>query len=432
MPRPLLLAFHFAIAFATPAVALEPKDVFVIANKNVPASKHVAEHYIAKRGVPAGHLIFLDLPAVEDISRADYDAKLAAPLREALKDRKAEAKVLLTVHGVPLRVGGQTQTAEEKSEADKIKPELDELRKKVAELEKDKATPAADLAAAKQKLDALDKRFRALGHPESRASVDSELMCLWWSKYPLDRWVLNSAYFRASEKFRGAAPPVVLTARLDGPTPEIAKRLVDDAIEVEAKGLDGLVCIDARGIRFDPKGKDIGTGYGGYDESMRETARMLEKAGCKTMLDDKGPVLEPGSAKGVALYCGWYSHAKFVDCCEYVKGAVAWHLASSEAVTLRKPDSQVWCPNLLKKGVAATVGPVAEPYTVGFPKPAEFFGFLATGEFTLVECYARTQLFCSWQSVLVGDPLYNPFKKNPKVKPADVVASPVGGANPAP
>ena len=38
----------------------------------------------------------------------------------------------------------------------------------------------------------------------------------------------------------------------------------------------------------------------------------------------------------------------------------------------------MWCPNLLKKGVAATVGPVAEPYTIGFPKPSEFFGALAT------------------------------------------------------
>ena len=103
-------------------------------------------------------------------------------------------------------------------------------------------------------------------------------------------------------------------------------------------------------------------------------------------------------------------------------GAVAWHLASSEAVTLRNKDSKVWCPNLLKKGVCATLGPVAEPYTVGFPKPAEFFGLLATGEYTLVECYARTMLFCSWMTVLVGDPLYNPYKGAGKLKVSDVLA----------
>ena len=140
----------------------------------------------------------------------------------------------------------------------------------------------------------------------------------------------------------------------------------------------------------------------------------------KVILDQKEQVLPAGSAKGVALYCGWYSLAKFVDCCDYVPGAIAWHLASSEALSLRRLDTQIWCPNLLKKGVCATLGPVAEPYTIGFPKPAEFFGFLATGEYTLVECYSRTALMCSWMTVLVGDPLYNPFKKNPRLKSADV------------
>jgi uncharacterized protein (TIGR03790 family) len=224
-----------------------------------------------------------------------------------------------------------------------------------------------------------------------------------------------------------------MTSRLDGPTAAIAMRLVDDAIAVEAKGLSGDAVIDSRGIPFDPKGKsDTGTGYGAYDESFRETARLLEKAGLKVIHDQKGEVLPAGSAKGVAIYAGWYSLAKFVDCCEYVPGAVAWHLASSEAATLRRQDSKVWCPNLLKKGVCATMGPVGEPYTFGFPKPAEFFGFLATGEYTLVECYSRTAITCSWMMVLVGDPLYNPFKKNPKLKSAEVLPSPKGGRSPLP
>jgi uncharacterized protein (TIGR03790 family) len=219
-----------------------------------------------------------------------------------------------------------------------------------------------------------------------------------------------------------------MTCRLDGPSPDIAKRLVDDAIAVEAKGLTGRVVVDARGIGFDPKGKDTGHGYAGYDQSMRDMAALFGKTPLPVTLDDKDPVLPAGAAKGVALYCGWYSHANFVDCCEYVPGAIAWHLASSEAVTLRRADSKVWCPNLLRKGVAATLGPVAEPYTVGFPKPAEFFGFLAAGD-TLVEAYSKSVLFCSWMTVLVGDPLYAPFAKAPLLKPTDVEPSPRGGRN---
>jgi uncharacterized protein (TIGR03790 family) len=421
------------LTLASPAVALEPRDVFVVANRNVPASRDVAEHYLAKRGVPKENLIELDLPAGEDISRADYDAKLAGPLRAALKDRKDAAKVILTVHGVPLRVGGSQPSAAEKAELDKLLPELEAAKKKAEELQKAKAEQA-ELVAAMRRFNELETHRVILSHLDSGASVDSELMLLWWPSYPLARWVVNPLYWRASDGYRKKSPPVVLTSRLDGPTPEIAKRLVDDAVAVEAKGLAGNVVIDARGIKFDVNNpqENGGYGYGAYDESMREAAALLKGAGFAVTLDDKDALLPAGSAKGVAIYCGWYSLGKFVDCCDFVPGAVAWHLASSEAVTLRDPKSTLWCPNLLKKGVAATLGPVGEPNTFGFPKPAEFFGFLATGEFTLVECYARTSLFCSWQMVLVGDPLYNPFRAAPKLKSADVPPSPKGSRNIAP
>jgi uncharacterized protein (TIGR03790 family) len=157
----VLLAF---VATAS-AAALEPKDVFVVANKNVPVSRDVAEHYLAKRGVPRGNLILLDLPADEDISRADYDTKLAGPLRAALKDRKDAAKVLLSVYGVPLRVGGQESTAAEKVELITVKPALDMARKRVDELQKGKAD-VKDLADARRTVAELDRRWYALAHGE--------------------------------------------------------------------------------------------------------------------------------------------------------------------------------------------------------------------------------------------------------------------------
>ena len=48
--------------FAPSAFALEPKDMIVVANKNVPESREVADHYLAKRKVPKENLILLDLP----------------------------------------------------------------------------------------------------------------------------------------------------------------------------------------------------------------------------------------------------------------------------------------------------------------------------------------------------------------------------------
>ena len=54
---------------SAPALALQPADVWLVVNKNVPESRQVAAHYLAKRGVPKDHVIELDLPKGEDISR---------------------------------------------------------------------------------------------------------------------------------------------------------------------------------------------------------------------------------------------------------------------------------------------------------------------------------------------------------------------------
>jgi uncharacterized protein (TIGR03790 family) len=437
-PR-LLLGAVSLLALAAPAFALGPADVFVVFNKNVPASREVADHYLARRGVPGDNLIGLDLPEGEDISRSDYDKRLAAPLRAALKDRKEQAKVLLTVYGVPLRVGRPEPSAEEKAELEKLSPLIDFYRTRAQALDteikaleakpKDSALPErrARREAVQTLLKPLEARQRFVVHAESEAAVDSELSLLWWDAYELRRWQLNMLYFQVPEKARLEKPPVLMVSRLDGPTVAVAKRLVDEAVEVEKTGLAGKVYFDARGIKFDPK-SETGHGYGGYDESLREAARLLrDEAKMDVTLDDKPELFAPGSCGDCALYCGWYSLMNYVPCCKPVRGAVAYHIASGEAVSLRNAGSKQWCKCFLEDGVAATLGPVAEPYTVGFPKPAEFFGTLVTGKYTLVECYYRTTLFTSWMTVLVGDPLYNPYAKTPKLDPSAVKPSPKGG-----
>ncbi len=433
------------LAAADPVAALGPKDIAILVNKNVPESRQVADHYCAKRGVPKENVIVLDLPTGEDISRRDYDKRLKVPLRAALEERENEVRVLLTVYGVPLRVGRTEPTAQEKADLAKLQPELEKtrvedkrLQKEIADLEaKAKADPKADAVktlaerrkertAVQGKMKLLNERQRFLSHAETEAAVDSELMLLWWGPYELRRWQVNPLYFQVPEHLREDKPAVLMTARLDGPSAALAMRLVDQAVEIEKKGLTGKVYVDARGIRYDAKA-DRGFGYGGYDESLREMARLLEKqAGLPVVLDDRPGLFAPGSCPECALYCGWYSLANYVDCCRFVPGAVGYHIASSEAVSLRNPKARYWCKNLLDNGVVATLGPVAEPYTIGFPKPAEFFGTLVTGRYTLVECYSRTLMLTSWMTVLVGDPLYNPFARNPRLRPAQVGPSPAG------
>ncbi len=71
---------------------------------------------------------------------------------------------------------------------------------------------------------------------------------------------------------------------------------------------------------------------------------------------------------------------------------------------------------MLEDGVAATLGPTAEPYISAFPRPDEFLALLLSGKYTLVESYYRCLPFTSWTMVLVGDPLYNPYQAAPPLK----------------
>jgi len=252
---------------------------------------------------------------------------------------------------------------------------------------------------------------------ETVASVDSELSLVWWDDYMLYRWVPNTLSWRvranpamlADVTPRQRQTPVMMTARIDGPTMTVARRIIDDAIAVEKTGLSGVAYLDARGLRDDQ-------GLAEYDESLRDLAGLLERtAGFPVKLDNAPAVFAPGACPDAALYCGWYSLRQYVDAFDFVRGAVGYHLASFEAISIRSPLERGWVKGLLEDGVAATLGSVAEPYLHAFPRPVHFFGLLLTGRFTLAECYAYTADLNSWMMLLVGDPLYRPFAVNPRL-----------------
>jgi len=249
-------------------------------------------------------------------------------------------------------------------------------------------------------------------HPRSGAAVDSELTLLMVENYPKVHWLPNPLNLRFDEepsmqRFRQS---VVMVGRLDGPTPEIARRLVDDALKIEKTGLTGTCYLDARGLKG---GSEVGS-YAWFDAHLVRLAQLMkEHSHFKVILDQRPGLFLPGSCPDAALYCGWYSLAKYVASCTWRQGAVAYHVASAEATTLRKPGSQVWCKRMLEEGVAATLGPVSEPYLLAFPLPDDFFPLLMTGSRTLLEVYFRTVPQLSWQMILIGDPLYTPFKKDP-------------------
>jgi len=252
--------------------------------------------------------------------------------------------------------------------------------------------------------------------PETIAAVDSELSLLWWGYYSRARWVRNPLNY----KFENLpAPRTLMVMRLDGPQSGTARDIIVSSLKAERDGLSGKVVIDSRGI---PRIKEGHVdGYGAYDETLRNLSEIVRtKTSLKQVFDSHPDVLAAHTVQDVAIYCGWYSLQHYVPSCSFVPGAVGYHIASLELVTLHQEKGSGWVRGLLDDGMAATMGAVGEPYLAAFPAADEFFPLLFTGKLTLAEVYWKTQLTSSWMMTMIGDPLYTPFKNHPALKVRDL------------
>jgi hypothetical protein len=112
-----------------------------------------------------------------------------------------------------------------------------------------------------------------------------------------------------------------------------------------------------------------------------------------------------------ALYYGWYAPSvagPFTDPdFHFVVGAVAMHIHSFSANTLRDPAAN-WVAPLISRGAAASVGNVYEPYLQLTVHPDIMNDRLLHG-FTFAESAYSAVEAISWMSVMVGDPLYRPY-----------------------
>lgn len=259
----------------------------------------------------------------------------------------------------------------------------------------------------------IDEERDKLRDNQTESSFDSELSLVYWPDHPLFGWYPNILYFMYDtagvDKSRQ-----MMVSRLTGPTLEIAKAMVDSAVAAEREGLKGKVYLDARGLAADAADQEDGPILGQFDQSLRDLAARLKKTGSiEVVLDDGDGVFQNGSCADVALYCGWLGRDGYVDAFTWNPGAVGYHLSKDSAATLTSAGGTNWCNAMIERGVAGTLGPVYASNLQAFPLPDIFFSTLLTGEYTLVETYYRTKPFNSWMMVLVGDPLYNPFKKKP-------------------
>jgi len=359
---------------ALSAVHPEAEVTLVVANDAVPEGVDVARHYMKARGIPERNLCVVHTSAEEVIDREAFDKTIWQPLRAFLDHWQGKMEVRLPDGAVRMRV-------------DRRLPKY--------------LVPVYGMPIKVSGYEDVQTMYMSRA-----AAVDSELTLLPTGKYNLVGGLPNPFFGSAGPFGPPFAGKMVLVSRLDGPTADIARRLVDDAVWAEAHGLKGRAYVDTRGLKEGP--------YASGDETLRRAAAVLKAAGFDTEVDQRPevwPLRHP--MPNAAIYLGWYTeHAAgpmVATDFRFNRGAVAYHLQSFSGASIRDP-TQHWVGPLLAHGACATAGAVYEPFLNGTPRVDVLVDRLVRGcSWGEAACMAQPQI--SWQMCFVGDPLYRPFAK---------------------
>jgi len=389
-------AFFILIAtggmvFAAPSQ--EALATVVVYNTNHPESEALAKYYASRREIPAANLIALRCPLDEAIPREFYDNTIAKPLRDALfkkgfwknpddtgRPRESSMRFVALMQGIPLKISPAPKPPKADPNAPRPEP-----------------TPAPSSPPRNPNGASVDSELILLGSFGAADVPDT-------SESPV-RGARRNPYFSQSESVMNLRiPDYFVVGRLDAPDAVTVRAMIDAAIAAERDGLWGWAVVDMRGI--------TSGGYAIGDRWLQKTATDMRTRGIPVMTDNTGPVLPAGfPLDDVSIYYGWYagnlSGAFNNPGFRFRPGAIAVHIHSFSASTLRS-STKGWVGPLLKRGAAASLGNVYEPYLSMTHDLGMFQERLMMG-YTFAESAAMSINVISWMGVAVGDPLYRPF-----------------------
>lgn len=376
----ILLVAGISLRAATPAV--EAATV-VVYNVNDPEAKGLADFYCASRGIDPVRQIPLHAPLKEEITREEYDVTIATPLRKELI-RKGYWLVTLDMMNRPILYASTTRY-------------MALIRGIPLKISQCAEYPG-------------DSRNQPDPHGGcNAAAVDSELSVLGLFT-PQISGMLNNPLYREGFPLHGkqeeGAPPLgmLFVGRLDAPTGDAVKTMISNGIKAEKEGLWGWGYTDLRSVGDER--------YERGDRWIRAAGDAMRRNGIPVISDDLPDTLQAGfPVTYPAAYYGWYAEnidGPFADLnFRFLPGAVAVHLHSFSAFTLRDPRKE-WAAPLAMHGASASLGNVYEPF-LPFTTDLGLFASSLLGGRNLAESYYSAQPVLSWMTICVGDPLYRPY-----------------------
>ncbi|MEI6846117.1 MAG: TIGR03790 family protein, partial [Candidatus Firestonebacteria bacterium] len=358
-----LKALFLAVIIPSLLQAADGNNVLVVINENMKESVEVGEYYAQKRNVPAANICRIKCSSSNSTDITTYKKQILEPV---LRSVNGGIKYIAMTYGTPyiLSINGGTYS-----------------------------------------LDAF------LCFPNE--TISENIVQLKASGTGLSGYAgVSNPYYDKGSNFSGGGRSFLVT-RLDGPTPEIAKELVDRALYGEKfiTTKYGKAVFDARGIKAP-------SGYYSSDQDIIEGGNISKAKGYDTFIDLNEVELSNKCSPNTLWYFGWYSYNHYNDAFTWKVGAVGIHFDSASAASIR--GGPCWVAQALLRGITATGGAVAEPYTTHYIRANLFYKYFLNGYNFAEACYLATPT-SKWMMCYVGDPLYNPSsgeKKIDNVKPS--------------
>ena len=359
---------RFALIFLPTVLAFSqtPENVLLVVNQASPLSQNIADYYAARRNISSGNICRVNVQPGEEISRDEYQSRIADPLAAYLRAHHLEEKIfyIVTTAGLPLRVGG-----------------------------------------------------RGAGLLSEVASVDSELALLYSDMHGhphlAPSGIPNPFYGKTNTAFRHPDFPIYLVTRLAGYDLSDVRGMIDRALEARNRG---MFVIDLRG-----------SDNTGGNRWLLQAAGQLPKQ--RVILDQSSNVLyNQADVIGYAAWGSndpdrKQRHLGF----HWLPGAIMTEYVSTNGRTFARPpekwnfssifnasfggSSQSLTADYIHDGVTGASGHVAEPFLEFTPRPDILLPAYYRGR-NLAESYYLSIRALSWMNIVIGDPLCSLGKPN--------------------
>ena len=357
-----MLRFALILLFAVRAFPQTADNVLVVLNEASPLSEKIANYYAGQRHIPSGNICRLNVQPNEEISREEFQSRIADPIAGFLRGHHLEEKILyiVTTAGLPLRVSGH-----------------------------------------------------GAGILSEVAAVDSELALLYSDMHThphiAPSGVANPFFGKINAPFRHPDFPIYLVTRLAGYDFSDVKEIIDRSLEARNRG---LFVIDLRG-----------SDNTGGNKWLLQAAAQLPRQ--RVVLDRSSTVVyNQTNVIGYASWGSndpdrKQRHLGF----HWLPGAIMTEYVSTDGRTFEQPPKrwttgnnwanplthfagspQSLSADYILEGATGASGHVDEPFLTMTPRPDLLLPAYYHGR-NLAESYYLAIPALSWQNIVLGDPL---------------------------